>query len=324
MQQRPPPEVTVIDPARPAERFVAAPSEDVPPAQGRRWWAAVLVVLVAGAAVLVVRDVAEQRRLDGVARVQLDAPLLPATSRYDPSSGTATLETVLQLRNTGPRPVRVVSAELGGLRFDGDVRMAARTGTAGVPLTRTVRCPADGSRPPAGPDVTDVVLGVVTPAGPREVSLRTGRTPVDASRVGPARACGYPPLEEAVRVFGTLRTADAGRVVRARIEVTNSSRRRPQVLSIGFARGLDVLRLDGGATTLPVDLGPPALGEPSTVAVEVDLGINCGAMMASRGFGLGVVDVLVEDVDDRDLATVHGRLSDLRELRQVVRSCASG
>lgn len=317
--------MTVIDPARPSVRFAPAPPEPAPAAQGHRWLLLVLAVLVTGAAVLVVRDVVEQRRLDGVASLSLDAPLLPSASwSYDASSGTATLETVLQLRNTSPRAVRLVSAELGGLRFDGDVPMAARTGTAGVALTRTVRCPADGSRPPPEPDATSIVLGVVTPAGPREVLVRTGSTPVDATRLGTARACGYPPLEEAVRVYGALRTTDDGRVLRARIEITNSSRRRPQVVSVGFARGLDVLRLDGGSTALPLDLGRPALGGLTTVAVEVDLAINCGAMMASRGFGLGQVDVLVEDVGDRDLASVQGRLTDLRMLRQVVRTCASG
>ena len=319
--------MTVRDPARPAVRFVPVVPDAAAEAlttQRRRWLALVLAVLVAGAAVLVAADVLEQRRLDGVARISLAAPLLPSASwSYDRSTRTATLESALQLRNSGPRPVRVVSARLGRLRFDGDQPMAARTGTATLALRSTVRCPADGSRPPPEPAARTAVVRLVTPTGPREVVLRTRGTSVD-SATGAARACGYPPLEEAVRVYGSVESAGTG-VLRVRLEITHTSRRRPRLVSLAFARGLDVLRLTGDTRELPVDLGRPALGGLATLQLDVVLGISCGAVTASRGVGLPDVDVLVEDADDGDLAQVTGRLREAEVLRQlVVGRCASG
>ena len=337
MQERPRPEVTVTDPARPGTRFVAVPvdeEEQRPSSPHRRRWLAFGAGLVlAGAAVLVGQDVVEQRRLDRVVDVTLAGPLLP-TSRwsYDRSSGTATLEAVLRLRNTGPRPVRVVSARLGELRFRGDAPLDAQTGTAVVALTRTVRCPRDGSRPPRESATTDAVVGVVTPAGEREVVLRTDG-PASPSRLAAAGACGYPPLEDAVHVVGTVvgdpvaqAPGDGDRVrVQVRVDVTHFSRRRAQLVSLAFARGLEPLSYDGGRTTLPVDLGRPRLGDREVTTVDVLLGINCGALLATGGIGLGDLDVLVEDVDDEDLAQVTGRIDDAGALRQVVRrTCSSG
>ena len=60
------------------------------------------------------------------------------------------------------------------------------------------------------------------------------------------------------------------------------------------------------------------------LTVDVLLGISCSAVLATGGVQLGDVDVLVEDVDERDLAQVTGQITDPAVLRQAVRrTCAS-
>jgi hypothetical protein len=330
VDQRPRPEVTVTDPARPGVRFEAAPVQDErrPPSPHRRRWQAGAVALVlAGAAVLVGQDVAEQRRRDRVVDVVLAGPLLPPASwSYDRTTRTATLETFLRLRNTGPRPVRVVSARLGELRFSGDAALPAGTGTAVIALTRTVRCPDDGSQPPREPAVGDAVdLGVVTPAGSRRVRLPTRMPDGATARFGASSACGYSELEDAVRVLGTVMGgADATGRVPVRVAVVSTSQRRTQLVSIAFARGLELLELDDGATVLPVALERAPLGTRAVRTVDALVGISCSALIASGGIRLGDLDVLVEDVDEQDLAQVTGRITDPAVLRQAVRrTCTS-
>ena len=333
MDQRPRPEVTVRDPTHPDVRFVAAPAaeqvEARPPGRHRRTWQALAVAAVlAAAAVLVGQDVAEQRRLDRVVDVSLAGPLLPpAAWSYDRTTRTATLETFLRLRNAGPRPVRVVSAQLGELRFSGDAALEAGTGTAVLALTRTVRCPDDGSRPPPEPDVGDRVdLAVVTPAGRQRVDVPTQMPDGATARFAAASACGYSALEDAVRVLGTVMgPPDAAGQVAVRVAVISTSQRRTQLVDLRLARGLDVLALDAGAVTLPVELPRAELGTRAVLTVDARVGINCSALIATGGIRLGDIDVLVEDADEQDLAQVTGRITDPAVLRQAVRrTCTSG
>ena len=331
MDQRPRPEVTVTDPSQPGVRFVAAPAEpddlEPPPEHRRRWWALAAALVVGAAAVLAGQNVAEQRRLDRVVDLVLAGPLLPPASwTYDRATATATLETFLRLRNVGPRPVRVRSARLGQLRFSGDAALQARSGTAVVALTRTVRCPDDGSRPPPEPEVGDTVgLEVQTPAGLRRVDLQTQLPEGATARFSSSSACGFSALEDAVRVFGTVMgPADARGRVPVRVAVITTSQRRTQLLSLAFARGLEVLRLDGGSTRLPVPLEGASLGRRAVRTLDVTVGINCSALIATGGIRLGDLDVLVEDVDQRDLAQVTGRITDPAVLRQAVRRTCSG
>jgi hypothetical protein len=323
--------VTVRDPAHPDVRFVAAPEvvaeqERAPHPHRRRWQALLAALVVVAAGVLVGQYVLEQRRLDRVVDVSLSGPLLPPASwSYDRVSGTATLETFLRLRNAGPRPVRVVSARLGELRFSGDAALAARSGTAVVALTRSVRCPDDGSRPPPEPAVGDSVdLAVVTPAGRQRVDLPTRMPDGATARFGIASACGYSELEDAVRVMGTVMgPVDADGQVPLRIAVISTSQRNAQLVSLALARGLEVLDLDGGATTLPVDLARAAVGTRAVLTLDARVGINCGALIATGGIQLGDLDVLVEDVGEQDLAQVTGRITDPAVLRQAVRRACS-
>lgn len=322
--------MTVTDPSRPGLRFVAAPEPDDvrPPHPHRRRWAALAAALaLAGATVLVGQDLAEQRRLDRVVDVTLTGPLLPPASwSYGRGSRAARLVTYLRVRNDGPRPVRVVGARLGELRFSGDTALEARTGTAVLALTRTVHCPDDGSRPPPEPTVGDTVdLAVLTPAGRRRLDVPTRMPPGATARFGAASACGYSELEDAVRVLGTVMgPADAAGRVPVRVAVISTSARRTRLLSLAFARGLEVLSLDGGRTRLPVDLARAELGARGVRTVDALVGVNCSALIATGGIGLGDLDVLVEDVDDQDLAQVTGRITDPAVLRHAVRrTCSS-
>lgn len=323
--------MTVRDPAHPEDRFVAVPDEvdggDRPPGRhGGRWRALLAALVVAAAGVLVGSDVLEQRRLDRVVDVTLSGPLLPPASwSYDRTSRTATLTTFLRLRNAGPRPVRVVSARLGQLRFSGDAALQARSGTAVVAMTRTVRCPDDGSRPAPEPEVGDTVdLAVVTPAGQQQLDLPTRMPEGATARFGAPSACGYSELEDAVRVLGTVMgPADAAGQVPVRVAVISTSQRATALVSLAFARGLEVLAIDGGATTLPVDLSRADLGTRAVRTLDVRVGINCGALIATGGIRLGDLDVLVEDVDEQDLAQVTGRITDPAVLRQAVRRTCS-
>jgi hypothetical protein len=85
-----------------------------------------------------------------------------------------------------------------------------------------------------------------------------------------------------------------------------------------------VLALDGGSTRLPVDLARADLGARGVRTLDVLVGINCSAFIATGGIRLGDLDVLVEDVDEPDLAQVTGRITDPAVLRQAVRrTCSS-
>jgi hypothetical protein len=60
------------------------------------------------------------------------------------------------------------------------------------------------------------------------------------------------------------------------------------------------------------------------LTLDVTVGINCSALIATGGIRLGDLDVLVEDVDEGDLAMVTGRVTDPAVLRQAVRRTCSG
>lgn len=325
------PEVTVTDPRRPADRAPRPPDErDAPSAQRphrRRVLAAVLAVLLTAAGARAALATVEERRLDReVALSRAPSPQRGASFSYDPERRTGTYETVLRLRNRGPRAVRVVDARAGALRFAGDLRLAADGGTGDVVLSRTVPCPGDGSRPDPDPGADAVVLRVVTRGGQREVSVG-GDDGLDASaRFGGQRACGYPGLEDAVFVAAQA-GGTAGRTLTARVHVAHGSLRPVQLLSVAFARGLDVVgvrRVDTGRPlALPVRLPVPPLGAAGNLSFDVNLSVNCGAVAASGGILFGDVDLLVEDLDDGDLSQITGRLEGARTLRRSVAEVCS-
>jgi hypothetical protein len=333
------PEVTVTDPSRPGDRFVAVPLVDAPedearPGRRRRVLAVVLAALLVGAAVLVGTDLAERRRLDGIAAVGLVAAAPPAQQwSSDAATGDGTVETVVELRNSGPRAVRVVRAQLGGLRATEPVRIAAGA-TAGVPLSGTWSCPPFGTRP--SPDrVGPFVLGVETRRGLREVVVGDSRLLRQSASLAPQRACGFPPLEDAVFVAAQVSPGAAdpsARTADVRLHVAHGSLRTLRVVSVGFARGFDVvsLRRTGRGTSTPVDL-PIVLPVPepdraATVSFDTVLGLSCAAVRSTGGGVLfGDVDVLVEDADDGDLRLITGRVDGARVLRQLVEDvCALG
>lgn len=314
------PPVTVRDPSRPLQRGEVLPEQQEPPApRGDRRWGPVGVAAAVIAALLVVADVradrrsAElERRLDGVVQVELAAPG-SYDGAYRPLSGEGTVELALRLRNAGPRPVTITGAEQGQLRFSGEVLLAARTGTQLLRLTRSVPCPAGGRLPELEPEGRPLVLQVRTPAGRREAVLPDA-LPIGSLNEGVQAACGYPPLWRAVTVGGEV-LGPQGRTVRMRVELTNTSRWQARLTSLFMGRGLVVLSIDGRTDALPMPLPRASRSGPAGRAVEIVVGLDCGAILSSTSLRPPEeVNVVVDDGSGVRIGQVSEVLADPGEL----------
>ncbi len=320
--------MTVTDPRRPADsapRVRDEPDAGTPRPHRRRVLVAVLVVLLAAAGVRAGLATVQERRLDREVDLVRVPSLAQGSSSYDPGRGTGTYRTALRLQNRGPRDVRVVAARAGALRSTGELRLAADGGTGVLRLAQTRPCPRDGSRPEQAAGADDLVLRVATPGGTREVRLRAGEGLAGSARSGAQQACGYPELPDAVVVTArAARTASRtlGEPLTARVHVAQRSLRRLQLLSVTFARGLDVVALRPTGSrrplVLPARLPVPTLGAVADLSFDVSLSVDCGAVAATGGVLFGDVDLLVEDVDDGDLGQVTGRVDGARLLRRAV------
>ena len=261
------PPVTVRDPAhppRPADLL-----DSTPRAAGRHWpvvaVAVVVAVLAAGTVRMLDRRAEQmaQRRQQAVVDVVLtDRFGFRDTTGARVSSFASLVGLDLEVRNDGPLPVVVDRAVVGDFRFVGDVELAA--GQDGVlPLVRTVTCPQDGGEPPLDPVAEGLRLQLLTAAGPRSVLVSPGALRLDRLRTAARRACGFVPVEDAVRV--TAVTVPDVRGVR--LMVQNTSVRALRLLEVRLPAGL---RMDR-APRLPVDL--PGVSSPGAppVPVLVDL-----------------------------------------------------
>lgn len=324
----PRPPVTIRDPTRPLELRSAPLQDEVePPAspRGRRpsWRPGVAVVLSA-AVVLVGLDVradrqrAEQeRRLDGVVRLEV-AEAGSYDGTYGGSygqgggpgaGGDGTVELAVRLRNSGPRPVVVTGAEQGELRFSGEVPIPARTGTALVRLTRSVRCPPAGQLPGPEPEGPPLVLQVQTPAGPRQAVL-SDAVPIGSLNEGVQASCGYPPLRRAVDVGGQV-LGPRGRELDVRVDLANTSRWQARLTSLYFGRGLVVLSVDGRTDALPLPLPPASDRGPTVVSLDVVLGLDCGAILSTTPLRpLEEVNVVVDDGSGVRIGQLSRELAD--------------
>lgn len=321
----PRPEVTVTDPRSPG-RFVPV-EEPAAPRLGRRGAALLAVAALVGAAVLVAVDVVRDRRSDGVVRLVLGAPGGGWSSTHDPATGTGTVTGPVRLYNRGPRDVRVLSADLGGLRYDaGDVVAERGDGTV-VWLERTVRCPEDGSAPPHEPEPSQLRLQVETPAGPRQVSMQGDGLPFGSVDDSVRSACAHPPLGDALQLTSTaVRLEDRAAVLQ--VEVANAGRSPLRLLSLVPARGLQVQSLDGGSGRLPVVL-PAARSRRSAPArtFEVRLVVLCSALRSADLLTPFEELSAIVETEDRSQITAVGALT--RDpallLRQLARrTCSSG
>ena len=325
----PRPEVTVVDPREPGA--LVAAQEPEPPRLGRRGVALLavcaLVAVVALVGADVVRDrraAVEERRLDGVVDLALDAGSVQWSSDHDRRTGTGTVYGVVRLVNGGPRDVRVVDAQIGRLRA-GRARTLGAEERGTLVLEQPVRCPDDGSPPPPEPELGRLRLGVETLAGPRSVALT-----VDDGRLAEIdehvqRACLYPPLDESVRLAaGALRIE--GREVVLQVEVANEGRLPLRLLSLVPARGLVVEQVAGDAPGLPLVL-PATDGRPEVRRLEVRLGVICGALLGADLLApFEELAAIVEDTDRSQLTSVAVLARDPdRLMRQVAgRTCSSG
>lgn len=245
-ERRPAPVVSVRDPRRPerpADVLVAG--DDKPPldpAVRRRrlriGGAALLVgALVVGGAELRERRAAtaEERRLDAIVRVTAEPQ--GDSASYDPTSRVARLESHVLLRNGGPRDLLVVGATLGGYELvQPEVRVPAGR-DATLLLQRSVGCSSTEPAPAAAD--APLVLELRTGSGPRaaEVAL-----PFDVSAA--ARACGFMPVEEAVR-FSLVGWEQGGTVLELDLEVSSESVRPVDLVAVQAGPGLDAVLTSG-------------------------------------------------------------------------------
>jgi hypothetical protein len=231
----------------------------------------------------------------------------------------------VRLRNAGPRPITLTSAEQGQLRFSGELELPARTGTKLVRLTRSVSCPPAGRVPEAEPEGRPLVLQVVTPAGRREVVLPDA-LPIGSLNEGVQAACGYPPLERAVN-SGAAVIGVRGRTIALRVELANTSRWQAGSSSLYMGRGLVVLSVDGRDDVLPLALPPVSARGPRVRALEVVAGLDCGAIISSTSLRpLEEVNLVVDDGSGMRIGQLSTVLRDpTAQLRRLVfRTCVLG
>lgn len=292
MEQRPPPEVTIRDPAR-TDRLVdvLTVGDDEPPARVlnrlRVTAAGAVLVLLAGiAAVGDVRErqraAAEQQRLASLVELRLD-PEAGATGEYDQQSHTAVLELLLPVHNDGPHDVVILSGGAGGYGLARPVEL--RAGSRGVLLLeQTLDC----STLPESPAPVDTVeLSVRTAAGlePRRVTVPM---PDPWTEHGP-HICRAVPLHQSVSL-DVLDISPLPDGLRVTIEAVNTSAREVTVVAVrGVAPGLEAT-LEEPATGLVHLLPHNGVG---VVRVHIQV-TDCAAVRRRAADPIGLV-VMVED-----------------------------
>jgi hypothetical protein len=164
------------------------------------------------------------------------------------------------------------------------------------------------------------VLQVVTPAGPREAVLADA-LPIGSLNEGVQASCGYPPLRRAVEVGGEV-LGPRGRVLDTRVVLANTSRWQARLTSLFFGRGLVVLSIDGRTDALPLPLPPASEGGPTELALDVVLGLDCGAILSTPPLRpLEEVSIVVDDESSGRIGQLSRELADPTGLlRQHARS----
>ena len=252
MEPEPPP-ITIVDPrSGEAGDVLAAGPEDrraPTPRQRRTLMAAGLVAVLVGTVVIAVDQLGADRAAD---RAAVDAVKLTADSASQPSGPPDV--GLLALRNEGPDPVRLLSAQLTGTGY-ARVRLGGRLepGTStGVPFRDTAPCGPALLTAPADA----VTVQLVTARGAtitREVPL-SPQAFVAVNRP-PRTRCGYLAADESLGFF--VSTAKAvGDEVEVRGRVINDSVLAMSLLRLLPAPGLTLHTSPAPPFALPPQVSP--------------------------------------------------------------------
>ena len=316
--------MTIRDPARPAAAVDLLDDEP-----GRRAWVPVAALLLA--LVLIgwsaevnrssqERDRDEQTRQDTVVSLAL-TDRFPFSENRGPAvtSRTVLVSLDVELRNDGPREVRVERASVGEFRFLGELRLGpGQTGI--VQLRRTATCAPGGGVPGFDERPGGLAVQVDTLSGVRDVVLPPDPTALDRFTTGTQRACGFLPVEEAFSsASGPAVFTDDGFV--APLEVVNSAVRPLRLTAVQVAPGLAVeLRTESGASvSLPAYLAPSRFGEQPSVTRYLLRGrVECDRLDADAERDLGRVVVEVGDGLTGPPTSRTSLLGGTEALRQLV------
>ena len=332
MEQRP--RVTVHDPGAP-DGPVDVLGDEQPRSLRRPLLAAAVVLALLGgtSAVGEVRDrraaAAQERRLQAVLDLELQLRVEPFLgTSFDAAARAAVLQRPVGLRNTGPRPVTVVSAAVDGLRALHGEQVVPAGGELVLDLQQRVPC---SPKPPLERSGGPLQLQVRTGAGLRRVSLplpEESRPGEDSART----ACGHLPVEQAVLTTLVQATELDGEVaVEALLENVSVAPVRVLEVRAGSGLSFSLEDDDGLALTLPLPL-PPRQPDGRTTSVPVRLVArvtDCAAVRTDvlRSFAEGALDtVTVRAGDDEVPQGLAGGSTSLVEdptllLELVARTC---
>jgi hypothetical protein len=281
-----PPRVTVVDPRSGAS---VTQGEELPedvvgddgPRSRRGLYAAALVLAALGLwrgtdAVLDQRAAdAEERRLQAV--VELVATTDGGGNDARSAADVATVTRSVGIRNDGPRPVEVLSASFGSLRFDGELEVEPDR-LRRFSLSATAAC---DRQPPEEVEPRAMTVRVRTQSGAeveQELPFGDGSLLLDAGAL--RRACGYLEVQEAGFLFAT---GISGRGPDARIvsfDVANLGRFPLLLAELRAAPGMRLrpLTLGGEPVSLPVELPAAEAGvfESRPLVAELTV-IDCAA-----------------------------------------------
>lgn len=267
MQERP--QVTITNPADPVRPADVLGSDDPPPGSPKPRGVAVGVVLALLAGVFGVGELrerraadAEERRLQAVVAVELaNTDEAYQATDFDGVAQEAVLRRTLRLRNTGPRPVVVESAEVDGLRLVGGEVEVAPGAEQPLLLEQRVPCAPDLGSTATG---LAVRLAVRTGSGLQERELRLRE---DESAYGEdARwTCGNLTAVESVQLFPETggNVVDGGLDLPVRL--ANYGVREARLLDVQGGSGLTAELLDDRRRPLALPLVLNARGADGSV-----------------------------------------------------------
>jgi len=219
-----------------------------------------------------------------------------ATVGAQVSSRSVLVSVDTEVRNDGARTLTVGRAVVGEFRSVSLVELAPE-GAEVVRLIRTVTCPADGTEPALDPPVGGLRVQVLSTGGDRDLLLSPGALSLGGLRTAAQRACGFPPVEEAVDLMAFAAGAHSGESV-VTLLLTNASLRRVQVVEVRPTPGLRLVAPLRLPHELPrTDLG----GTPSPDRLELTVTPDCATAPRSADGSLEAlpfapVQVLVAEV----------------------------
>jgi hypothetical protein len=337
VDRRPPPPVTIeggrgwqlADAARDVSGGEEPPAgaSGEPPGHGRRLAALLLAAALGfGAATAL----AERRQSslddspDGVLSLDVvgDQQLLSSSALVSSADGTPALVASVELRNTGPAPVALESAELMGTAYRAEDVAGRRVGERDrttVRLLRPVRCDEPARPGPPGP----LRVRAMTRAGPRTADLRLDTQSAAVADDLAQAACGRSSPAGSLLVTEPAAAVVEGARARVAAELGNGSGSPILLQSVRAPAGLRIVALQddaGEQVPLPLELPPgdfdpptePHLGRgPGRLLVAVLEVEDCALLRPPRveDLYLPLIEATVTDTDGGvgDLDHRHGR-----------------